>query len=489
MESENIAVLYESVAGDISTLISSGTLLPGERVPSVRRLSRQKHVSISTVLQAYRLLENRGMIEARPQSGYFVRRARPAAEMAVTNPPSTPRPVGVHDLVSRVLDAAKDPRVVKLGAALPAHELMPSARLGRMLSAIARRSPEALTTYAVPPGREELRRQIARHSLNWGCNFTADDVIVTNGCMEALNLCLRAVAKPGDIVALESPTYFGLLQIIESLGMKALEIPTHPRNGISLEALALACEREKVKACLVMSSVSNPLGSTMPDAAKKRLVQLLAGHGIPLIEDMVYGDLHFGATAPRAAKSYDKQGTVMLCSSFSKTLAPGFRVGWVAPGRYQEQVSKLKFISSVGTPELLQLTVAEFLANGGYDRQLRSLRRAFAERIERGRGLVFEHFPEGTRATSPAGGFVLWVELPPGADALALYESAMQEGISIAPGPMFSASSRYRNCLRLNCGCTWTPAVERALARVGELAKAHLAGTARKGKRPSANDR
>ena len=489
MESENAAVLYESVAGDISMLISSGTLRPGERVPSVRHLSRQKRVSIATVLQAYRLLENRGMIEARPQSGYYVRRARPATEMAVTNPPGTPRPVGVHDLVSRVLDAMNDPRVVKLGAALPGHELMPATRLRRMLAATARRFPETLTSYAVPPGREELRRQIARHSLNWGCNFTADDVIVTNGCMEALNLCLRAVAKSGDIVALESPTYFGLLQIIESLGMKALEIPTHPRNGISLEALALACEREKVKACLVMSSVSNPLGSTMPDAAKKRLVQLLAGHGIPLIEDMVYGDLYFGATAPRVAKAYDKQGTVMLCSSFSKTLAPGFRVGWVAPGRYQEQVSRLKFVSSVGTPELLQLTVAEFLANGGYDRQLRSLRRAFAERIERGRSLVIEHFPEGTRATNPTGGFVLWVELPQGADALALYESAMQEGISIAPGPMFSASNRYRNCLRLNCGCTWTPAVERALARIGELAKAQLAGTARKGKRPQAGDK
>ena len=152
MEAEHAAVLYESVAGDISMLISSGTLRPGERVPSVRRLSGQKHVSISTVLQAYRLLENRGMIEARPQSGYYVRRARPAAEMAATDPPSRPRPVGVHDLVSRVLDAAKDPRVVKLGAALPGHELMPAARLRRVLSATARRNPEALTTYAVHRG-------------------------------------------------------------------------------------------------------------------------------------------------------------------------------------------------------------------------------------------------------------------------------------------------------------------------------------------------
>jgi DNA-binding transcriptional MocR family regulator len=472
METESNPVLYESVANDISAMIHTGTLTAGDRVPSVRRLSQQKRVSISTVLLAYRLLENRGLLEARPQSGYFVRARRPvAAEPSITDPPRKPRAVGVHDLVSRVLSAANDPRVVPLGAALPAHELMPATKLRRMLSAVARRRPESLTTYAVPPGREELRRQIARHALNWGCNLVADDVIVTNGCMEAVNLCLRAVAKAGDIIALESPTYFGLLQIIESLGMKALEIPTHPRTGISLDALALACEREKIKACLVMPNVSNPLGSVMPDAAKKRLVQMLATHDIPLIEDAVYGDLYFSHTAPRAAKAYDRHGTVMLCSSFSKTLAPGFRVGWVAPGRYHAQVEKLKFITSVGNPELLQLAVAEFLDNGGYDRQLRSLRRALRERVERMQRAVSEHFPAGTRVTSPSGGFVLWVQLPAGVEALALYERAMHEHIGIAPGPMFSASDRYRGCIRLNCGCQWTPAIEGALARLGELAQ------------------
>ena len=476
MEGETPSILYESVAQDISTLIASGTLVPGERVPSVRHLSRQKRVSISTVLQAYRLLENRGMIEARPQSGYYVRsRARAVTEPATSNPPRSPRPVEVHDLVSRVLSAANDPRVVRLGAALPGEELMPAAKLRRMLAATARRYPAALTTYPVPPGREELRRHIARRTLDWGCNLTAGDVIVTNGCMEALNLCLRAVAKPGDVIALESPTYFGVLQLIESLGMKALEIPTHPREGVSLEALSLACERERVKACLLMCNVSNPLGTVMSDTAKKRLVQMLAGHGIPLIEDLVYGDLYFARTPPRAAKAYDKQGMVMLCSSFSKTLAPGFRIGWVAPGRYRAQVEKLRFVSSVGTPELLQLTVAEFLENGGYDHQLRSLRRAFADRIGRIQRAVCEHFPGGARVTSPAGGFVLWVELPRRLDSLALYEAAMREGIGIAPGPMFSASGRYRNCIRLNCGSAWTPAIERALTRLGHLAKAELA--------------
>ena len=331
----------------------------------------------------------------------------------------------------------------------------------------------------MPPGSEALRRQVAKRSLEWGSTIAPDEIITTCGGTEALALALRAVTKSGDTVAVESPTYFGVLQVIESLGMKALEIPTHPREGISLEALSLACERERVKACLLMCNVSNPLGSVMPDIAKKRLVQMLAGHGIPLIEDLVYGDLYFARTPPRAAKAYDKQGMVMLCSSFSKTLAPGFRVGWVAPGRYCAQVEKLKFVSSVGNPELLQLTVAEFLENGGYDHQLRSLRRAFADRIGRTQRAVCEHFPAGTRVTSPAGGFVLWVELPKGVnasvDSLALYEAAMREGISIAPGPMFSASDRYRNCIRLNCGCAWTPAIERALARLGQLAKAELA--------------
>jgi DNA-binding transcriptional MocR family regulator len=480
MEYENAAILYEAVANDVSTLIQTGTLMPGDRVPSVRSLSRQKRVSISTVLQAYRVLENRGLIEVRPQSGYYVRRPRPAVELAVTTPPSRPRPVGVHDLVSRVLAAINDPRVIKLGAALPGHELLPAAQLQRMLSANARRRPEALTTYAVPPGREDLRRQIARHCLNWGCNLTPDDIIITNGCMEALNVCLRAVTKPGDVVALESPTYFGLLQIIESLGLKALEIPTHPRYGISLDALALACERETIRACVLMPSCSNPLGSVMPDAARKKLVQLLAARDIPLIEDMVYGDLYFGATAPRAAKAYDRQGNVMLCASFSKTLAPGFGVGWIVPGRWRDRIAKLKFVNSAGTPEVLQLTIAQFLENGGYDRQLRSMRRAFADNVARTRRAVLDGFPDGTRAANPAGGFVLWVELPPGGDALALYENAMQENISITPGPLFSASDRYRNCLRLNGGRTWTPAIERALARLGALAKAQQARAPKK---------
>ncbi len=471
METGYTAVLYESVANDISALIHSGTLGPGEQVPSVRRMSRQRRVSISTVLQAYCLLENRGLIEARPQSGYYVRAPlRSVAEPAISQPPRSPQLVGVHALASLVLECGNRPDVVPLGAAIPSPELVPTAKLQRIVSAIARRQPQSMATYSLPPGREELRRQIALRTRDWGVSLTADEIIITNGCIEAVNLCLRAVAKPGDVIALESPTYFGLLQIIESLGMKALEVPTHPRNGVSLEALALAIQREKVKACILMPNVSNPLGSTMPEAAKRRLVRMLAGHDIPLIEDGVYSALHFSPTPPFAAKAYDRKGMVMLCSSFTKTLAPGLRVGWVAPGRHYAQVQMLKFISSVGVSDLLQLTIAEFLENGGYDRLLRTLRRTYAHQLERVTHAVSRYFPRETKVTRPSGGYVLWVEMPAGVDSIELYQQALQERIGVAPGAMFSASNRYRNCLRVNCGIPWSERTERALARIGELA-------------------
>lgn len=470
METEHSSVLYEAVASDISALIHSGTLGPGARVPSVRRMSRQRRVSISTVLQAYHVLENRGLIEARPQSGYYVRSPqRAAAEPAISKPPRSPHFVGVHELVSRVLESGGQPDIVPFGAAIPSAELVPVAKLQRIVSTVARRQPESIAAYGFPPGREELRRQIALRARDWGVSLTADEIIITHGCIEAVNLCLRAVAKPGDVIALESPTYFGLLQIIESLGMKALEIPTHPRNGISLEALALAIQREKVKACIVMPNVSNPLGSTMPEAAKKRLVRLLGEHDIPLIEDGVYSALHFSPTPPFAAKAYDKKGTVMLCSSFTKTFAPGFRVGWVAPGRYHAQVQMLKYISSVGVSALLQLTIAEFLEKGGYDRLMRGLRRTYAHQLELVAHAVCRYFPRETKVTRPSGGYVLWVEMPAGVDSVELYQLALKDGIGVAPGPMFSASNRYRNCMRVNCGVPWSDRTERALARLGEL--------------------
>jgi DNA-binding transcriptional MocR family regulator len=378
--------------------------------------------------------------------------------------------VGVGELVSKVRQAARNPDIIPLGAAIPSPDLLPTNQLHRVLASVARRWGALSVTYDFPPGNEALRRQIARRSLDWGCSVSMDEIVTTSGAMEALNLCLRAVAKPGDTIAIESPTYYGVLQAMESLGMKALEIPTHPRDGISLEALEFAIKRNRVKAILLVPNFNNPLGSCMPEQNKKQLVEMLARREIPLIEDDVYGDLYFGTTRPKVAKAFDKEGLVLLCSSFSKTLAPGYRVGWTAPGRFKVHVERLKFMTTLATATLPQMAIAEFLQNGGYDHYLRKIRKAFASQIQRVTLAINRYFPEGTRVTRPAGGFVLWVELPKSVNSLELHRKALEENISIAPGPIFSAKQRYQNFVRLSCGQPWSERLEHALITLGRLA-------------------
>ncbi|MBI2949093.1 MAG: PLP-dependent aminotransferase family protein [Verrucomicrobia bacterium] len=462
--------LYERVALRIGELIEHGTLRPGERIPSVRQLSRQEQLSIATVTQAYRVLENRGLIEARPQSGYYVRPriwSQPP-EPAKSQPSPSATRVSVNDLVMEVLQANHDPTLIVFGAARPGTELLPTVQLNRTLASVARRYPRESNTSDVPPGHLKLRTQIARRAMESGCTLAPDEIVVTCGCQEALNLCLRAVAKAGDTIAIESPTYYGILQIIESLGMKACEVPTFPRHGVCLDELEKRLTRCKIKACVFSPNFSNPLGSCMPDEKKQRLVELLARRGIPLIEDD-NGNLPHSGDRPKAAKAFDRQGMVLLCDSFTKTLAPGLRVGWTAPGRFQTRVEHLKFISTVGTGTLPQMAIAEFLANGGYDHHLRKLRRALADQVRCATQAIAKYFPDGTKVTRPTGGHVLWVELPPRINSLELFRRALAEKISITPGPIFSPKQKYQNFIRLSCGDPWTEALDQALRRLGEI--------------------
>jgi DNA-binding transcriptional MocR family regulator len=468
--------LYERLATRITSLIDQGTLRPGERVPSVRKVSLQQRVSIATAIQAYRVLENRGLIEARPQSGYYVRPRswRSLAEPAKSAPPVRSAKVSTGSLVMRVLMSAKDPSRVPLSVALPCPRALPLTQLARTVAGVARRSPQLANSYDIAPGLEALRVQIARRMLDAGCALSPEDIVITCGCQEALSLSLRTLTRPGDTVAVESPTYFGVVKILETLGLKACEVPTYPREGVCLDELAERLDCCRIKACLFMLNFSNPLGSCMPDEKKARLVQLLASRNIPLIEDDIYGELSFGPHRPKTAKSFDAEGQVLLCNSFCKTLAPGYRVGWVIPGRYRERIEEVKYTSSVGTSILTQMTIADFLANGGYDHHLRRARRIYADQVQRMTEAVTKYFPAPTKVTRPAGGYVLWVELPAAVDSVQLFEDALPEGISIAPGPIFSATERFRNFIRLSCGVTWCDRVEDALIRLGRLIQRQL---------------
>ncbi len=464
---------YEEIAKRIEGLVKKGTYRMGERIPSVRSLSRQMKVSISTVLKAYFHLENQGVIEARPQSGYYVRQRFPVLtpEPEAAQTPTVPTHVTVNELVMMIMRDARNPNLVPLGVATPNPENLPVDKLNRILSTISRRYKYQGVSYHFPPGCEKLRVQLAQRAMTAGCSLAPDQIVVTSGCLEAVMLSLRAVCKPGDTVAIESPLFYNLLQVIEMLDLKALEIPTHPQTGISLSALLYAVEHNPVHACVVISNFNNPFGSCMPDDKKKELVRILAGYNIPLIEDDVYGDLGFSHDRPRVAKRYDKKGLVILCSSFSKTLAPGYRVGWVAPGRFQEKIERLKAVSNIAAATLPQLAIAEFLANGGYDQYLRRIRGIYSRQTSLMSHAVQRYFPDGTEVNNPLGGFVLWVEMPEYIDSIELYDQALKAGITIAPGLIFSASRKYRNYIRLNAAY-WSDRIEKSLVKIGELASA-----------------
>jgi DNA-binding transcriptional MocR family regulator len=460
---------YEQVASHIRDQVRRGVLRPGERIPSVRNLSHRLGVSISTVVQGYGLLQDERLIEPRPQSGFYVRAPvrRPPAP-AMSRPEAYPVPVTVSEVALQVVQAYRSPGVIQMGTALPRTDFPAVSQLHRILARLARRTDPHLRDYDMPPGNDALRLQIARRAVDAGVACSPEDVVVTSGCQEALVLCLRAVAEAGDTVAIESPAFFGTLQAIESLGLKALEIPTDPRYGISLDALRLALEQWPLKALLLTPNFSNPLGYCMSDARKGELVALLESAGVPLIEDDVYADLNYQGNRPRAAKSWDHSGQVLLCSSLSKTLDPGLRIGWAIPGRYRDKVMHLKLVSSMASATLPAYAAAEYLESGGHDRHLRILRKAYRERRDRFLELAHRLLPEGCRITSPEGGFIAWIELPAGTDAMQLYHRAMQSGLSIAPGPLFSPSGKYRNFIRLNFGQVGYEAMAKGFSILGK---------------------
>jgi DNA-binding transcriptional MocR family regulator len=462
---------YERIADDIDHLIECGAFQPGDRIPSVRKMSRARDVSISTVLQAYYLLEARGLITARPRSGFYVRDDLPSdlPEPGISSPESDPSDVSMRELVSRiVLSDANNPELIQLGAAHPNPSLAATQELNRVMTSVARQMGDESGLYDYAPGCEQLRMQIARRSLIAGCSLSPDDIVITSGCSESVSFCLRAVSDRGDTVAIESPICFDTLQTLEALGLRALEIPTHPRDGISLEALRFAVQHNEVSACLVISNFNNPLGSCIPDDNKRALVKLLVEHRIPLIENDIFGELYFGDSRPSVAKAHDHEGLVMLCSSFSKTLTPGYRVGWVVPGRFRSTIRWLKYTSSLAAPTLSEHAIAEFMASGGYDPYLRRTRRTYERHVAAMSQAVRRAFPDETKLTRPSGGFVLWVELPDGVDSLQLYDQAQRAGIAITPGYLFSATDQYRNFIRLNAA-NWSEEADAAIERLGQI--------------------
>jgi len=469
--------LYEHLADELGKAIDRGALRAGDRLPSVRRLAQERSVSVATVLEAYLRLENAGLIEVRPKSGHFVRRRTTVtAEPRTPRTCTTPSRVTVSDAYTKILEAMRDPELLPFGCATIDPSYLPIAALNRIITQVTREMTTVGARYEGAPGLLTLRRQIARRAVEAGVAISEHDLCTTIGATEGLSLALRAVARPGDVIAVESPAYFGVLQAIEGLGMRTLEIPANPRTGLDVSAFEETLRLQPVRALVCAPTVANPLGSIMPDDERERLVRITKRHDIPVIEDDVYGELVFDGSRPRPLRAFaapSHESHVLLVSSVSKTLAPGYRVGWIAGGRWHDQIVRLKYGATLACPTLLGMAVAEFLASGGYDRHLRRLRTAIAGNVERYREAIVTQFPEGTRVSAPRGGFVLWVELPAGVDALTLHEQALRRRIVLAPGPLFSARNRFTNFIRMSAGTPWSERVDEGIKTIARLVASH----------------
>ncbi|WP_299664631.1 PLP-dependent aminotransferase family protein [uncultured Psychromonas sp.] len=443
--------LYDKVAKGLRENIHNGLFVAGDKLPSIRQLVAEHSVSISTVQQAYHQLEMENLIEARPKSGYFVAYKPIAATLPVTSRPAQ-RPIEVSQWqqVLEVLLAKENVSTVQLQHAMPDMTVPSLAPLLKKMTSLMRHQASLSLPYGNIEGSLVLREQIVKLATYSGCALHPDDLVITSGCQEGLSVCLRSVTEPGDIVAVESPSFYGSMQAIKTANLKAIEIPTNAESGLSLEALELALEQWPIKSILVTPTCNNPMGYSMPETAKKRLYQLAQSYDITIIEDDIYGDISYQSPRPKSIKSFDEDGRVLLCSSFSKTVAPGIRVGWIAPGRYRDKVTHVKYVSSSMCPTLPQLAIADFIKGGGYERHTRKVRLLYKQGRDHLIQCIKQHFPSDTRISYPEGGYILWVELNKRYDAVKLSTQCKQGSVSIAPGILFSATGKYRHCMRLN---------------------------------------
>ena len=464
--------LYERLFSTISEQIEKGYFQVNQKLPSIRDMSQQHNVSISTVQEAYRLLEDMGLAIVRPKSGYYVKPVQPHNLLPdISRPNQKPVKVDNWDEVLTLSSTENHHGFLAFGRGTPETQLSTLKPLQRIHLDIAKYQPHAIYHSKSGKGSQALRKQIVRLMLLSGCTLHPEDVVITSGCQEALSLSLKALTKPGDIVAIDSPLFYGSVQAIQSNELKVLEIPTHPETGISLSALELALEQWPIKVIQVISTSNNPLGYNMPDENKKKLLKLAAKYDIAIIEDDINGDLVYNSPRPRTIKSFDTEGQVLLCSSFSKTIAPGFRIGWVAAGRYGKVIEHLKYITSLASPTFPQLVIAEFIKQGFYEKHIRLAKQQYQKNRDHMIQAIRQYCPDGTRMTYPRGGLNLWVVLPDQIDSFELNEKLRAFNIGIAPGALFSSSGKYRNCMRLNYTSSHDDKIEQAIRTIGQQAQ------------------
>ncbi|MEI9943267.1 MAG: PLP-dependent aminotransferase family protein [Chitinophagaceae bacterium] len=463
--------LYMQVADGLEKMITDDILKIGDKLPSVRLLSEEYGISMGTAFQAYYHLEGKGLVESRPKSGYYVRFSykRYPELPKVIQPDTLSHDVTVKEMIASLYSTIATDKLINFAMAVPDPSLLPAAKINKSVMHVLRNYKDHCISYEHTQGNIELRKQIAKLSFNWGGKIKPEEIVITDGCLDAITICLRSVTTAGDTIAIESPNYFGIFQAAESLGLKVVEIPSSFVTGVELDHLEKTLKKFSIKACIVTPNFNNPLGGCMPDENKKRLVDMITRHQVPLIEDDIYGELYFGKSRPRTCKYYDKKGWVMHCSSLSKSLTPGYRIGWAISGKFLEEAKQLKRIQNISSPTLTQAALAHYLQYGRYEYHLKSLRKALHTQCLRYIQAIIQYFPEDTKVSRPHGGFVLWVQLNKKVNAFKLRTEALKHHISIMPGKIFSPNNNYSNCIRISFGKPWDEDADYGLMMLGKM--------------------
>jgi len=463
--------LYVQLAERLEKQIKSGVFSVGDKLPSIREICLETGYSMSTVSKSYYELESRSLIESRPQTGYFVSNMlmRKIPVPSPSSPENNTTNIQREDLIELVYGGLKDKEVTMFSLGFPAPGLLPMAKLNKGLVQATRQLSDSGTGYDEVQGNVKLRREIARLSFNWGGSLTEEDVITSSGCITAIGYCLMSLTERGDTIIMESPVYFGVLQLAKSLGLYVMEMPTNMTTGVEIDALKKALSTNKIKLCLLISNFNNPSGSLMPVEHKKEVVRLMEHYNVPLIEDDIYGELYFGDSRPPNCATYDESGIVLCCGSISKTLAPGYRVGWVSPGKFKKEILRTKLFHSLSSTTITHEAIGEFLKHGRYENHLRKLRQTLRNNCLQYIHTISTYFPPGTKISQPQGGFFIWIELDRKIDTAAFYTLAMKYHISIAPGRIFSLQDQFSNCMRLSFGLLWNQELQDSLKKLGQL--------------------
>ena len=462
--------LAAQTAQRLRVMIDAGSYAPGEVVPSLRRLAGEWEISPATAVHAYQRLVDEGVLVNLPRIGYRVLAVPSQRRIdGCSLTPREPTPAAIGDLQLNFLRDCERLPCGFLGTAHPDPDLLPIRELQGWVRRCLREDPGCGLDYRIGAGDLGLRRQIARRYGMRGRRAAVDDIIITNGCSEALTLALRTICAPGDVVAVESPTFFNHLRILELLRLRVIEIPIDPRAGLDPAQLDLVLQRHQVKALLSVPVLHNPLGVSLTAERQRDILAICDRHGVSVVEDVIYVGLGTATGRPPLYRDHPAIVPVLTCGSVSKVLAPGWRIGWILGGALSERILHAKVVSSLGSPSLHQQALAGFLASNGERTVLKRAAHVYRERLHTGRALIMRHFPRGTRCSEPDGGMVLWVELPEGVPVDRLYRQAIAEGLCFAPGYIFGVHVQHQRNLRL-CVSRLHGQARDAIARIGQLA-------------------